>query len=30
MDSLLDYSQTTYIKGRYIIDNIIYTHEVLH
>jgi Reverse transcriptase (RNA-dependent DNA polymerase) len=30
MDSLLDYSQTAYIKGRYIMDNVVCAHEVIH
>jgi Reverse transcriptase (RNA-dependent DNA polymerase) len=30
MDSLIDHSQITYIKGRYIMDNVVCAHEVLH
>jgi Reverse transcriptase (RNA-dependent DNA polymerase) len=30
MDSLIDQSQTAYIKGRLIMDNVICVHEVLH
>jgi Reverse transcriptase (RNA-dependent DNA polymerase) len=30
MDSLIDHSQTTYIKDRYIMDNVVCAHEVLH
>jgi hypothetical protein len=30
MDSLIDHSQTVYIKDCYIMDNIVCTHEVLH
>jgi Reverse transcriptase (RNA-dependent DNA polymerase) len=30
MDFLINYSQTTYIKGRYIMDNVVCAHEILH
>jgi hypothetical protein len=30
MDRLIDYSQTAYIKGRYIMDNVVCVHEVFH
>jgi Reverse transcriptase (RNA-dependent DNA polymerase) len=30
MDALIDQSQTTYIKGRMIMDNVVCAHEVLH
>jgi Reverse transcriptase (RNA-dependent DNA polymerase) len=30
MDELIDYSQTAYIKGRYIMNNMVCAHEVLH
>jgi Reverse transcriptase (RNA-dependent DNA polymerase) len=30
MDSLIDHSQTTYIKCRYIMANVVYAYEVLH
>jgi hypothetical protein len=30
IDFLIDYSQTAYIKGCYIMNNIICAHEVLH
>jgi Reverse transcriptase (RNA-dependent DNA polymerase) len=30
MDSLIDSTQTTYIKGRLIMDNVMCTHEILH
>jgi Reverse transcriptase (RNA-dependent DNA polymerase) len=30
MNDLISPAQTTYIKGRYIMDNVIYTHEALH
>jgi hypothetical protein len=30
MVSLIDYSQTTYINGCYIMDNVDCAHEVLH
>jgi hypothetical protein len=30
MDYLLDHSQTAYIKGHYIMNNVIYAHEILH
>jgi len=30
MDSIIDLSQTAYIKGRFILDNVVCAHEVLH
>jgi hypothetical protein len=30
MDELIDYSQTAYIKYRYIMDNMVCAHEILH
>ena len=30
MDSIIDPSQTAYIKGRFILDNVVCAHEVLH
>jgi hypothetical protein len=30
MDTLIAYTQTTYIKGRYILDNIMRVNETLH
>lgn len=30
MDSLIDYTQTTYIKGRCIMDSVVCLHEILH
>jgi Reverse transcriptase (RNA-dependent DNA polymerase) len=30
MDEIIDYSQTTYIKDHYIMDNVVCVHEVLH
>jgi hypothetical protein len=30
MDSLISNTQTTYIKGRYIMDNVVCAHEALH
>jgi Reverse transcriptase (RNA-dependent DNA polymerase) len=30
MDFLINYSQTAYIKGRYIMDNVVCVHEILH
>jgi hypothetical protein len=30
MDSLIDYSQTIYIKGHYIMNNVIFAHKILH
>lgn len=30
MDSLLDFTQTAYIKGTYIMDNVVCAHEILH
>jgi Reverse transcriptase (RNA-dependent DNA polymerase) len=30
MDSLIDQTQTAYIKGRLIMDNVVCAHEVLH
>jgi Reverse transcriptase (RNA-dependent DNA polymerase) len=30
MDEIIDYSQTAYIKYHYIMDNVVYAHEVLH
>jgi Reverse transcriptase (RNA-dependent DNA polymerase) len=30
MDSLIAHTQTSYIKGRYILDNVVCAHEALH
>lgn len=30
MDTLLDHTQTAYIKGRFIMDNVVCAHEILH
>jgi hypothetical protein len=30
MDDLISPTQTAYIKGRYIMDNVVCTHETLH
>ena len=30
MDSIIDSSQTAYIKGRFILDNVVCAHEILH
>jgi hypothetical protein len=30
MDTLISYTQTTYIKGRNIMDNVVVATEVLH
>jgi Reverse transcriptase (RNA-dependent DNA polymerase) len=30
MDNLIVHTQTAYIKGRYILDNVICAHETLH
>lgn len=30
MNSLIDYTQTIYIKGRYIMDDVVCAHEILH
>jgi Reverse transcriptase (RNA-dependent DNA polymerase) len=30
MDTLIPHTQTAYIKGRYILDNVVCAHETLH
>jgi Reverse transcriptase (RNA-dependent DNA polymerase) len=30
MDSLISHTQTAYIKGKYILDNVVCAHETLH
>jgi Reverse transcriptase (RNA-dependent DNA polymerase) len=30
MDTLIAHTQTSYIKGIYILDNVVYAHEALH
>lgn len=30
IDSLLDFTQTAYIKGIYIMNNVVCAHEILH